>query len=59
MAIQNQNPKPKPKPKQEKEIMKKPSGVILYHGPSALDQKRNIVVIATLSSKNRKTGNMV
>jgi len=39
--------------------MKKPSGVILYHGPSALDQKRNIVVIATLSSKNRKTGNMV
>jgi hypothetical protein len=39
--------------------MKKPSGLILYQGPSALDRSRDIVVIATLSSNNRKTGNMI
>jgi hypothetical protein len=39
--------------------MKKPSGLILYQGPSALDGARNIVAIATLASNNRKTGNMV
>jgi hypothetical protein len=42
-----------------KKIMKKPAGIILYKGASALDQSREIVVIATLSSKNRKTANMV
>jgi hypothetical protein len=38
--------------------MKKPNGVILFEGPSALDNKP-IVVVATLSSKNAKTGDMV
>ena len=39
--------------------MKKPAGLILYKGPSSLDQSREIVVIATLASNNRKTGDMV
>jgi len=39
--------------------MKTPAGLILYKGPSALDRSREIVVIATLSSNNRKTGDMV
>lgn len=37
---------------------KKPSGFIIYQGPSLLDGKP-IVVIATKSSKNKKTGNML
>ena len=45
--------------KQEKTKMKKPAGIILYKGASALDRSREIVVIATLSSNNRKTGDMV
>lgn len=40
-------------------MAKKPSGLILYKGPSALDRSRDIVVIATLASNNRKTGNMI
>jgi len=36
----------------------KPLGVILYEGPSQLDGKP-IVVVATFSSKNEKTGNMI
>jgi hypothetical protein len=39
--------------------MKKTAGIILYKGASALDQSREIVVIATLDSKNAKTGNMI
>lgn len=39
--------------------MKKTAGVILYKGLSALDKSREIVVIATLASNNRKTGNMI
>ena len=39
--------------------MKKPVAVILYKGSSALDPSREIVAIATLSSNNRKTGNMI
>jgi hypothetical protein len=38
--------------------MAKPSGYILYDGPSMLDGGP-IIAIATLSSKNVKTGNMV
>ena len=49
----------KTKLKTGKKIMKRPAGLILYKGPSALDQSRDIVVIATLSSKNRKTANMI
>lgn len=37
---------------------KKPAGIVLYAGPSALDGAP-IAVIATLNSKNVKTGNMV
>tara|TARA_R110000796_G_scaffold43519_5_gene106953 strand:- start:167 stop:919 length:753 start_codon:yes stop_codon:yes gene_type:complete len=39
-------------------IMKAPRGIILYEGPSKLDGSP-IVVIATLKSSNRKTGDMV
>lgn len=39
-------------------IMKKTRGIILYEGPSKLDGSP-IVVIATLKSSNRKTGDMV
>jgi hypothetical protein len=38
--------------------MKKPSGYIIYRGPSLLDGKP-IVVVAITKSSNRKTGNMV
>jgi hypothetical protein len=38
--------------------MSKPTGIILYEGPSRLDGEP-IVVIATLESRNRKTGSMV
>jgi len=38
--------------------MKKPSGLILYQGPSILDGAP-IVVLATLETSNKKTGNMV
>ena len=37
---------------------RKPLGVILYIGPSRIDGKR-IVLIATLSTDNEKTGNMI
>jgi len=33
-------------------------GIVLYKGPSKLDPESNIVVIMTLESVNRKTGNM-
>jgi hypothetical protein len=38
--------------------MKKPSGIVIYEGPSVLDGA-SIVAVATLSSKNEKTGAMV
>lgn len=38
--------------------MPKPTGIIVYEGPSMLDGAP-IVAIATLNSTNRKTGNMV
>ena len=38
---------------------KKPSGYILYRGPSLLDGKPIVVVAITKESKNSKTGNMV
>ena len=38
--------------------MKKPTGFIFYQGPSVLDGKP-IIGIATLKSKNEKTGNLV
>lgn len=38
--------------------MKKPNGVILFEGQSILDG-RNIAAIATFSSNNDKTGNMI
>jgi hypothetical protein len=38
--------------------MKKPSGYIIYRGPSLLDGQP-IVVVAITKSKNKKTGNMV
>ena len=39
--------------------MKKPSGYIIYCGPSLLDGKPIVVVAITKESKNSKTGNMV
>ena len=36
-----------------------PSGFVLYDGPSMLNQWENVIVIATLSSANVKTGNMI
>ena len=39
-------------------MMRKPRGLVLYEGPSEIDGKP-IVCIATLDSRNRKTGNMV
>lgn len=36
---------------------KKPTGLIIYEGISQLDNKTNIVCIATLKSNNAKTGN--
>ena len=44
------------KPKQTKN--KAPKGFVMYHGPSAIDDEQ-IVVIATLHSKNGKTGDMI
>ena len=38
--------------------MKKPTGYIVYRGPSMIDGKK-IVVVAITKSKNSKTGNMV
>jgi hypothetical protein len=38
--------------------MRKPSGYVIYQGPSLLDGAP-IVVIATIKSRNEKTGNMV
>jgi hypothetical protein len=38
--------------------MAKPKGIVLYEGPSVLDGSP-IVVVATLNSKNAKTGDMV
>jgi len=38
--------------------MAKPKGIVLYEGPSVLDNAP-IVVIATLNSRNEKTGDMV
>ena len=38
---------------------KKPSGYIIYRGPSLLDGKPIVVVAITKESKNAKTGNMV
>ena len=38
---------------------KKPSGYIIYRGPSLLDGKPIVVVAITKESKNSKTGNMV
>ena len=38
---------------------KAPSGLVLYDGPSVLDPSSDVVVIATLSSANVKTGNMI
>jgi hypothetical protein len=40
-------------------MAKKPSGYILYRGPSLLDGKPIVVVAITKESKNSKTGNMV
>jgi hypothetical protein len=37
----------------------KPSGVVLYRGKSMLGGDDDIVVVATLHSDNRKTGNMI
>jgi hypothetical protein len=38
--------------------MKKPTGYVIYRGPSLLDGTP-IVAVALLGSSNRKTGNMV
>ena len=38
---------------------KKPSGYIIYRGPSLLDGKPIVVVAITKASKNKKTGGMV
>lgn len=40
-------------------MSKKPSGYIVYRGPSLLDGKPIVVVAITKESKNSKTGNMV
>lgn len=40
-------------------MAKKPSGYIIYRGPSLLDGKPIVVVAITKESKNSKTGNMV
>lgn len=40
-------------------MAKKPSGYIVYRGPSLLDGKPIVVVAITKESKNSKTGNMV
>ena len=37
----------------------KPPGFVFYHGASALDHDADVVGIVTLSSDNRKTGNML
>ena len=37
----------------------KENGFILYEGPSMLEPSKDIVVIATLTSANDKTGNMI
>jgi hypothetical protein len=39
--------------------MKNPKGLTIYHGPSLLDRSQHIMVVATLSSSNEKTGDMV
>ena len=38
---------------------KKPTGYIIYRGPSLLDQQPIVVVAITAESKNSKTGNLV
>ena len=43
----------------KKVTTKAPLGLIVYQGPSVLEPETEIVVIATLTSKNEKTGNMV
>jgi hypothetical protein len=43
---------------QQEHTMKKPTGYVIYRGPSLLDGTP-IVAIALLGSSNRKTGNMV
>jgi hypothetical protein len=43
----------------KKPKFKKPSGYIIYRGPSLLDGKPIVVVAITKESKNSKTGNMV
>jgi hypothetical protein len=40
-------------------VTKKPSGYIVYRGPSLLDGKPIVVVAITKESKNSKTGNMI
>lgn len=40
-------------------MAKKPSGYIVYRGPSLLDGKPIVVVAITKQSKNSKTGNMI
>ena len=43
-----------------KKVKKKQfKGVVLYDGPSKLDRSKNVIVIATFSSQNRKTGDMI
>ena len=38
---------------------KAPNGFVLYDGASVLDPSQDVIVIATLSSANVKTGNMI
>jgi hypothetical protein len=45
--------------KKPKFSARKPSGYIIYRGPSLLDGKPIVVVAITKESKNAKTGNMV
>jgi hypothetical protein len=44
--------------KSRRKRARRPLGVILYQGPSRIDGKP-IVLIATLNSRNKKTGNMI
>ena len=41
-----------------REVNMKPSGYVIYRGPSLIDSKP-IVAIAITNSKNTKTGNMI
>jgi hypothetical protein len=38
--------------------MKKPSGYVIYKGPSALDPNQHIIAVLTLKTSNAKTGDM-